>query len=269
MKKMVLSLVTSLAIGSVSLSAADIYATVNGEEVTPADVALVLRNPKIEFDTLPKETKDRVIERAIEKKLLTTKALSSGIEKTDTFKEAINKIKKDLALEIWMQEEFKKLKVTEADKKAYYKNNELRFKRQATLEARHILVETEETAKGIIKDLDSSKDKKAKFIELAKSKSTGPTGEKGGYLGKFAPSQMVPEFSSAAGALEVGSYTKIPVKTQFGFHVILLEGKNDAQTAKFSEVEKQITQAVLQEEFAKNIKSIATQLREKAKIVIK
>ncbi len=71
---MVLSLVTSLAIGSVSLSAADIYATVNGEEVTPADVALVLRNPKIEFDTLPKETKDRVIERAIEKKTFNNKS---------------------------------------------------------------------------------------------------------------------------------------------------------------------------------------------------
>jgi len=269
MKKVVLSLVATLAIGTASLSAENVYATVNGEDITKADVAVVLRNPKIQFDSLPKDTKDRVIQQIIEKKLLTTKAMSSGIEKTDTFKKAIQKIKKDLALEIWMQQEFKKLKVSDKDKKDYYENNELKFKKQASLEARHILVEKEASAASIIKELDSSKDKKAKFIELAKAKSTGPTGENGGYLGKFAPEQMVPEFSDAAGALKVGEYTKKPVKTQFGYHVILLESKNAAQTAKFTEVEKKIAQAVLQEKFTKNIKTIAAQLREKAKIVIK
>jgi len=269
MKKTILSIVASLAISTASLSAADVYATVNGENVTKEDIAVVLRNPQINFDTLPKETKDRVIQQVVEKKLLTKRAIKSGIETNPTFIRAIDKIKKDLALEIWMQQEFKKLKATDVEKKDFYKNNELKYKKQATLEARHILVEKEETAKTIIKDLDGAKDTKAKFIELAKAKSTGPTGANGGYLGKFAPAQMVPEFSSAAGALEVGKYTSTPVKTQFGYHVILLEGKEAAQTAKFEEVEKQITQAVLQEKFRKNIKTIATELRQTAKIEIK
>ncbi len=269
MKKTVLSLVTSIAITASSLSAASIYATVNGQDVTKSDLAVILRNPKIKFDTLPKDTKDRVIQQVIEKKLLTTKALSSGVEKTKRFKDAIEKIKNDLALEIWMQQEFKTLKITQEDKKAYYKNNELKYKKQATLEARHILVAKEETALAIIKDLDAAQDKKAKFIELAKEKSTGPTGKKGGYLGKFAPAQMVPEFSAATAALEVGKYTVSPVKTQFGFHVILLESKSAAKTALFSEVEKKITKAVLQDKFQKHIKSIANGLRAKAKIVIK
>ncbi len=269
MKKTVLSIVACFAISTASLSAADVYATVNGEQVTKEDIAVVLRNPQINFDTLPKETQDRVIQQVVEKKLLTKKAIKSGIEKSPTFVSAINKIKQDLALEIWMQQEFKKLEATDAEKKDFYKNNELQYKKQATLEARHILVEKEETAKAIIKDLDDSKDKKAKFIELAKSKSTGPTGVNGGYLGKFAPAQMVPEFSEATAALEVGKYTQTPVKTQFGFHVILLEGKEAAQTAKFEEVEKQITQAVLQEKFRNNIKSIATELRKNAKIEMK
>ena len=269
MKKMVLSLVTSLVISSASLNAAESFATVNGEAITKADIALVIRNPKINFDKLPKDTQLKVIQRAIEKKLMTTNALVTGIEKSETFKKAIGKIKRDLALEIWMQDEFKKIRITDAEKKEYFKKNELKFKRQATLEARHILVAKEETAVALIKELDAAKDKKAKFIELAKTKSTGPTGEKGGYLGKFAPQQMVPEFSSAAGALEVGEYTNKPVKTQFGYHIILLEGKNAAQTAKFSEIEKKITQAVLQEKFAKKIKAVAKGLRAKAKIVIK
>lgn len=269
MKKTVLSIVTSLVICASTLNAADVYATVNGEDITKEDIAVVLRNPKINFDTLPKETQDRVIQQAVEKRLLTNKAIKGGIEKNPVFVKAINKIKKDLALEIWMQTEFRKLKVTDAEKKDFYKANELKFKKQATLEARHILVETEVAAVAIIKELDGAKDKKAKFIELAKSKSTGPTGTNGGYLGKFAPGQMVPEFSTAAGALEVGKYTKTPVKTQFGFHVILLEGKEDAQSAKFEEVEKQITQSVLQEKFRKNVKAMATELRKTAKIEIK
>ena len=244
MKKMVLSLVTSVAIGTASFGAgaAGVYATVNGENITKADVAIVLRNPKIKFDTLPKDTKDRVIQQVIEKKLLTKKAIASGVEKDKAFKRAIDKIKKDLALEIWMQQVFKKIKVSDADKKAYYKNNELKFKKQATLEARHILVEKKESADAIIKELDAAKDKKAKFVELAKAKSTGPTGKNGGYLGKFAPGQMVPEFSKATAALKVGNYTKTPVKTQFGFHVILLESKGAAQTVKFADVEKKIHQ---------------------------
>ncbi len=269
MKKTVLSLVASMVIGAASLSAANVYATVDGEDVTKADIAVILRNPKIKFDTLPKETKDRVIQQVIGKKLLAKKARASGVDKTDTFKKAIEKIKSDLSLELWMQQEFKKLKVTDEDKKAYYKKNELKFKKQATLEARHILVKEEKDAVAIIKNLDKSKDKKAKFIELAKAKSTGPTGENGGYLGKFAPAQMVPEFSKAAAALEVGKYTNKPVKTQFGFHVILLESKNEAQTAPFSEVEKVISKAVLQEKFQSHVKSIENELRKKAKIVIK
>jgi len=269
MKKTVLSLVTSIAIATSTLSAASVYATVNGEDVTKADLAVILRNPKIKFDTLPKETQDRVIQQVVEKKLLTKKALSSGVEKTATFKKAIEKIKNDLALEIWMQQEFKTLKITAEDKKAYYKKNELKYKQKATLEARHILVAKEETALALIKELDASKDKYSKFVELAKSKSTGPTGKNGGYLGKFAPAQMVPEFSSAAAALEVGKYSSVPVKTQFGYHIILLESKSAAKTAQFADVEKKITKAVLQDKFQKHIKSIANGLRKTAKIEIK
>lgn len=269
MKKTVLSIVASLAIATASLNAADVYATVNGENVTKEDIAVVLRNPEINFDTLPKETKDRVIQQVVEKKLLTKKAIKSGIEKNTTFINAMNKIKKDLALEIWMQEEFKKLKVSKEEKETFFKDNAVKFKKEANLEARHILVATEDDAKTIINELNSAKDKKAKFIELAKAKSTGPTGANGGYLGKFAPAQMVPEFSAAADSLEIGDYSKIPVKTQFGYHVILLEGKEKAQTAKFEEVEKQITQAVLQEKFRQAIKAVATNLRKDAKIEIK
>jgi len=75
------------------------------------------------------------------------------------------------------------------------------------------------------RDCERNKDFGEKFIELARTKSTGPSGPKGGYLGKFQAAQMVPEFSQAASALSPKSYSKTPVKTQFGYHVVKVLNK--------------------------------------------
>jgi len=268
-RKIVLSLVTALAIATTSLSAKDVYATVDGENVTKEDIAIVLRNPQVNFDTLPENTQEMVINQLIEKKLLTKSALKSGVEKNSAFKEAMEKIKKDLALEIWMQEEFKKISVTGKEISDYYAKNQEQFLTEEKLNARHILVQNEEEAKALIKTMDASKNKLETFIELAKTKSTGPTGKNGGSLGEFSASQMVPEFSQAASALTKGSYSKAPVKTQFGYHVIYLEDKTPSKKLNFEEVEEQIKQVLMQEKFRTNIKEVVTKLRETAKIVIK
>lgn len=268
-RKWVLSLVTALALTTTSLNAKDVYATVDGENITKEDIAVVLRNPQVDFDTLPIKTQEMVINQLVEKKLLTKSALKSGVEKNDSFKEALEKIKKDLALEIWMQEEFKKISVSEKEISDYYAKNQEQFITQEKLNARHILVQSEDEAKNIIKSLDASKNKLESFIELAKTKSTGPTGKNGGSLGEFAANQMVPEFSSAAAALQKGSYTKSPVKTQFGYHVIYLENKTPSKKLNFDEVKDQIKQVLTQEKFRNNIKDVVAKLKEFAKIVIK
>ncbi len=268
-RKWVLSLVTALALTTTSLNAKDVYATVDGENITKEDIAVVLRNPQVDFDTLPIKTQEMVINQLVEKKLLTKSALKSGVEKNDSFKEALEKIKKDLALEIWMQEEFKKISVSEKEISDYYAKNQEQFITQEKLNARHILVQSEDEAKNIIKSLDASKNKLESFIELAKTKSTGPTGKNGGSLGEFAANQMVPEFSSAAAALQKGSYTKSPVKTQFGYHVIYLENKTPSKKLNFDEVKDQIKQVLTQEKFRNNIKDVVAKLKESAKIVIK
>ena len=91
--------------------------------------------------------------------------------------------------------------------------------------ARHILVETEEDANEVISLLDAGGD----FAALAAEHSTGPTGSSGGDLGWFTPDRMVEPFSNAVQAMEVGSYSATPVRTQFGWHVILLEDSRDQQ----------------------------------------
>jgi len=268
-KKLVSSLIATLAISSATLNAAESYGSVNGENITKQDVAVILRNPNIDFNSLPKKSKNQVLDQVIEKKLLSSKAMKSGVDADVQYKDALEKLKKDLALEIWMQKEYKKVSVSEKEKKDYFNKNKSKFKVPATLEARHILTKTEKEAKDIIKTLDKASKKKDEFINLAKTKSVGPSGPKGGYLGKFPETQMVPEFSKAAKTLTKGKYSKKPVKTQFGYHVIYLEDKTASKTLSYDKVKDKINQGLLQQKFRAHIKKQADALRKKAKIVIK
>ena len=108
---------------------------------------------------------------------------------------------------------------------------------------------------------------KTKFIDLAKTKSTGPSGPKGGDLGTFAKGQMVPEFSKAVWALENGQMTMVPVKTQFGYHVIYLETKSEAAATPYEQVKDKIITSLKQQQFSAKITQVAKELKSKAKIV--
>lgn len=106
--------------------------------------------------------------------------------------------------------------------------------------ARHILVETQGEAAELITMLDGGAD----FAELAQEKSTGPSGPSGGDLGWFPPERMVTEFSEAVQGLENGAYTKAPVQTQFGWHVILREDSRETTPPPFESVRDALKQNV-------------------------
>jgi peptidyl-prolyl cis-trans isomerase C len=106
--------------------------------------------------------------------------------------------------------------------------------------ARHILVESQGEAVDIIAQLEDGAD----FAEIAKEKSTGPSGPSGGDLGWFPPDRMVPEFSNAVQALNDGEYSKAPVQTQFGWHVILREESRESVPPPFESVRDALKQQV-------------------------
>ncbi len=106
------------------------------------------------------------------------------------------------------------------------------------VEARHILVKTQAEAEAIIDQLNHGAD----FATLAEKDSIDPGAKNGGELGWFSQDEMVPAFANAAFALPVGQYTKTPVQTQFGWHVILVEGKRTAPTPALADVQDQIRQ---------------------------
>ncbi|EXJ13229.1 peptidylprolyl isomerase [Imhoffiella purpurea] len=126
------------------------------------------------------------------------------------------------------------------------------FKEQASrteFKARHILVKEEDEAKKIIKKLDKGDD----FEELAKKNSLGPTAKNGGELGWFDPSQMVAPFAEAVAEMEPGDYSKEPVHTQFGWHVINLQETRKAKPPTFEEAKPRLTAAVKRQMIAEKI----------------
>ena len=124
---------------------------------------------------------------------------------------------------------------------------------------RHILVDTEDEAKAIIKQLG----KKGKFDKIAseKSKDAG-SAEHGGSLGWAVPSNFVPPFANALLSLKKGAYTKEPVKSQFGWHIIKLDDVRDLKVPSFDELKPQILQRMQQQA----IQEYIADLRSKAKI---
>jgi peptidyl-prolyl cis-trans isomerase C len=118
--------------------------------------------------------------------------------------------------------------------------------------ASHILLETQDEAVAIIAELDGGAD----FAELAKSKSTGPSGPSGGQLGWFAPARMVAPFSEATAQLEKGSYTKQPVETQFGWHVILLEDFRESTPPPFEEVKDRLKLAMANKRLQQHLQEV-------------
>ncbi len=126
--------------------------------------------------------------------------------------------------------------------------------------ARHILLKTEDEAKAVIKELDGGAD----FAELAKSKSTGPSKTNGGDLGWFEPERMVAAFSEATVKLDNGSYSKEPVKTQFGWHVIKREDSREVPSPTLESVRAELEKELRSEHMTAYI----TAIRDKTKIEI-
>jgi peptidyl-prolyl cis-trans isomerase C len=259
------------ALCATSIVASDVLVTVNGKNITKQDAEAFVQAtaPNQHFENLNKAQQQMIKERLIEKRLFTDLAKQEGIDKKPEFKRNMEKIKEELLVNMWMKEQMDNAVVSDSEAKEFYEKNKKQFMQKAMAHARHILVKTKEEAQKIIDELKGLKGEalKKKFIELAKSKSTGPSGPQGGDLGNFTKGQMVPEFSKAVWALNPGEVTTEPVKTQFGYHVIYLEDKKEAQPMPYEKVKEKIIASLKQKQFANKITAVAKELRQKAKIV--
>ncbi|MCK9491783.1 MAG: peptidyl-prolyl cis-trans isomerase [Sulfurimonas sp.] len=268
-------IVTTLLLAS-SLACATTLVSVNGTNITQEDVDTALMNAtQGRFNQVPAdkqaEFRKQVLEQLIAKELVYEDAQKTGVLKSKDFKEEYEKVqervKKDLAIQVWQKQQFDKVSVSDKDLKNYYDNNKEEFNEKSSVHARHILVKEESEAKAIEKELKSLSGEalKNKFIELAKEKSTGPTGPKGGDLGFFAQGQMVPEFDAKVFSMKKGTISE-PVKTQFGYHVIYLEDKKAKKVLSFTEVKSFIEQRLKMEKFKVVVEDKMKELKNKATI---
>lgn len=216
-----------------TVSKEDAVASVNGVYISKAALTTLEQEvaQRSRGRSFPKE---KLLEELIQREILQQEAINKQLDKTAEYIERIDTIKKSLLAQVAVQDFLKANPLTDADIEAEYKKNV--GDSGTEYKARHILVKTEEEAKQLIEELKKGAD----FIELAKSKSTGPSGPKGGDLGWFASTQMVPPFSEATIALKDGEFTTKAVQTQFGWHIILREGSRAQTPPPFESVKEQI-----------------------------
>lgn len=238
-----------------------VIATVNGHKLTEADLGLAEGELSQQFSQLPPEQRRAAaLSAAIEIRVMAAQAVATGLDKDPEFQRRMAFLQQR-ALHGEMVEKGVVDKVTDAEVRARYDQEIASTPPVNEIHARHILVKTKEEAEAIIKQLDGGAD----FQKLANEHTSDPSGKtNGGDLGWFGPGQMVPEFDKAAVALEIGKYTKEPVQTQFGWHVIKLEDKRTKQPPAFDDVKDQAKQAVIRDKYFALVK----QLRGAAKVEI-
>lgn len=251
-------------------------ANVDGVVITEKDFDMLKQQmPNFDFDKLNQDQKTGLINQKINEILIEKDAKKEKIEDTKEYKEALKNLEKQLLINGWQQkiiQEVNKIKISEEDLKKFYDENPNQFIQQEG-QARHILVKTQEEAEKIIADLSKAPKTKieARFIELANKNTVDPNAKKaqnGGDLGTFQRNQMVPEFAKAVFELSPGTYTKTPVKTDYGYHVIYLIKKSEPKKLSFEEAKQSIENMFKERKLQEIIQDKIQKLRSNAKITI-
>jgi peptidyl-prolyl cis-trans isomerase C len=236
-------------------------AVVNGSTITQGELdAYSKRRPKTPATAAHGEGgQESLVNELVAQELLVQEAQKRGLDKSPTVMAELEMLRRGLLAREAVQAYLADHPISDADLKKEYDTLVAKMAGKE-YKAKHILLETEDAAKQVIAELD----KGAKFDDLAKTKSTGPSANEGGDLGWFSPDQMVKPFSDAVAVLKKGSYTEQPVQTQFGWHVILLEDTRDTPIPAFDEVKDQVRSFMAQ----RDVQKYLGDLRAKAKVEI-
>ncbi|HEY0821173.1 MAG TPA: peptidylprolyl isomerase [Rhizobacter sp.] len=227
-------------------------ATVNGVAISQAQVDQVIAQ-RSGGQPVPPEARKALVDSLVLQAVVAQEAAKQGLDKSPEFLNQMETVRQSALANAYVEDWIKKNPVTDDMLKAEY--DRLKASAAGTeFKARHILVEKEDEAKAIIATLKKTP---AAFEKLAKDKSKDPGSKAaGGDLGWFDAKGMVPEFSAALGKLEKGKFTEEPVKTQFGYHVILLEDSRPIEPPALEAVKPQLSQQLQQQNMRKQIDAL-------------
>jgi peptidyl-prolyl cis-trans isomerase C len=220
--------------------------TVNGKAISQElfdDYAKALAGKPA--SELTPEDRDQVKENLVRIELIAQQAEKDGLTKDPEVANRLELQRLNLLQQAAAARYLKERTPTDAELRAEF-DAQLASTPLVEYQARHILVSGEDVAQKVVQQLQGGAD----FATLAKRLSSDKESAKnGGDLGWFSPARMVKPFSDAVALLKKGEYTKAPVQTQFGWHVIQLQNVRDRAPPAFEDVKDQVSQLVMQKKF--------------------
>ena len=224
-------------------------AVVNGIAIPQSQYNLLKQDRIQQGQPDNEQTAAALRDSLINAQILAQQATKMGLDKDPSMQTRLDLLKTEMLAKAFLANYVKTHPISEADLKAQYDKVKAQMGSKE-YEVSHILVDNEAEAKKIIAELNS---KKAKFEDLAKKYSKDSSAAKGGLIGWAAPGNLVKEFSDAMVQLKKGEYTKTPVHTQFGWHVIRVDNIRDLKLPPFNEVKDQLRGQMEQEMIKKEI----------------
>jgi len=220
-----------------------VVARVDGTELRLSDVEAAQKNLPPQAQKLPLEKIYPVLlDRLVDGMLIIEAGRKEHLDQDPEVQDRLKHYEDRLIQEAYVNREIKQAE-TEDRLKARYQTFLKEKPAREEVHTRHILLPTEAEAKSVIAELDKGAD----FAALAKKYSKDPGAESGGDLGYFGHDDMVKEFADVAFALSPGQYTKTPVKTEFGWHVIKVEDRRTGKPPSFEEAREQLSRDLAHE----------------------
>lgn len=232
-------------------------ATVNGQAIPQAVYDAFVSEQKAQGAPDNAELQGAVKEELIRRELLAQEAKKKGLDKKGTVPGQIELAKQAVLIRAFLTDYVQAHPISEDRLKAEYEAIKTNLG-STEYKARHVLVDKEDDAKAIIAKLDKGE----KFSELAKQSKDPGSKDKGGELGWSSPSTYVKPFGEALTKLKKGEYTKTPVKSDFGYHVIQLDDSRPMTPPPYEQVKQQLQQRASQQQ----IEQLVKDLRTKAKV---
>lgn len=248
--------------GAANPGDATVLATVNGTPITEGMLdSFVRQQANGQLPQLSPVQKASLVKTMVNMELLAQQARKEGVDKQPDVVSELQLTENSILAQNLVEAYLKKHQPTDADLKVAY-DAKVKAMDPHQYKARHILVKDQATAKAIIVQLN----KGGNFAALAKKNSIDPgSAQNGGELGDwFSGNTMVPEFAQALAKLKKGEYTKEPVQTQYGWHVIMLEDVRDQTPPSMDQLREQLAN----EQQRKTIDAYIKQLNDSGKISI-
>ena len=226
-------------------------AVVNGTTLTEADLLAYARAQGRRGARLSRQ---QALRGLVDRELLYQEALQAGLDRDPAVAAELRNQERNLLAGVQVDRLLRQRPVSEEELRRAYRQRYGQGKLRE-YKARHILVRDEATARQLIEELEGGAD----FATLAREHSVGPSAKQGGDLGWFSAASMVAPFAEAVQGLAKGTYTKEPVRTRFGWHVILLEDIREVEPPAFEEVAGQLRAALQSQAVARHLESLRRQ----------